>query len=221
MFKKFLSAILSLSLIFSLAAPAFAAEPEGNITYTTVINEENQTVQAILENTVTGEITYGPVVSYAEETSATPLVFGADIHQDTFLNFEYDIWTTNPREWNLERPSQDFFGQYYFRCYENSSNAEYLRTWKDDVDALNSAEWAAIPLIGMAGFNIVKAAIASYAAITTGGVLTAGAIASIKAAGKWSASAAIAVGVVCSTYNNCALSYSDVLNHTDNYHYDK
>ena len=104
MFKKFLSAILSLSLIFSLAAPAFAAEPEGNITYTTVINEENQTVQAILENTVTGEITYGPVVSYAEETSATPLVFGADIHQDTFLNFDYQ-----PKRMELGTPVSGLF----------------------------------------------------------------------------------------------------------------
>jgi len=71
----------------------------------------------------------------------------------------------------------------------------------------------------MAGYNIVKAAIESHAAIASGGILTPVAIASIKSVGTWTASAAVAVGVVCSTYNNYALSYKNVLNNTDNYHH--
>lgn len=108
---------------------------------------------------------------------------------------------------------------YNFRVYQNDSNYDELRSWKSDVDALNAAEWAAIPLIGMAGYNIVQAAITSHAAIASGGVLTPAAIASIKVAGKWTSAAGVAVGLVCSTYNDCTLSYKQVLNKTDNIHY--
>ena len=94
-----------------------------------------------------------------------------------------------------------------------------LRDYKDDVDALNAAELAAIPLISLAAFNIVKAAIASHAAVASGGTLSPAAIKSIQSAIKATGAAAVSVGVVCSCYNNCALSYKYALNHTDNIHY--
>ena len=87
------------------------------------------------------------------------------------------------------------------------------------MDTLNAEELAAIALVGLAGYNIVKAAIESHAALASGGLLTAAAIKSIKDAIKSTAAATVAVGVLCTAYNNCVLSYNDVLNHTDNIHY--
>lgn len=223
--KKFLSVILSLTMVFTLTATAFAAELNTDpIEYLTIYNEENNTVQAIQHNTNTDEYTYGPEIKVDSEESITqtpaPVALGADVHQDTFLNFEYDIWydTPNGDEWNLERPNE-IFSQAYFRTYQNDDNYDMLRDYKSDVDELNAAEWAAIPLIGVAAFNIVKAAIVSHAAIASGGILTPEAIASIKSAVTATGAAGVAVGLVCSTYNNCAISYKYALNHTDNIHY--
>lgn len=224
--RKILSLILSILMIFTLSVPTFAATNnntiENGIEYLTIYDEVNNTVQAAQKIIATGEIVYGPTIYVGSDTYAiagSARVIGADIHQDTFLNFEYDIWETNPREWNLERPN-GIFNQYYFRVYQNASNESYLRTWKDDVDTLNAEEFAAIGLVGLAGYNIVKAAIESHAALASGGLLSAAAIKSIKDAIKSTTAAAVAVGALCSAYNNCVLSYNDVLNHTDNIHYE-
>ena len=224
--KKLLSIILCFTLILSLSVTAFATELdnaciEDNIEYLTIYNEENNTVQAVQRNIITNECVYGPVITI-EDVAQVPqtTALGADVHQDTFLNFEYDIWydTANGDEWNLERPGE-IFSQQYFKTYQTTANYDMLRAYKSDVDDLNAAELAAIPLIGVAAFNIVKAAIVSHAAVTTGGTLTAAAIASIKTAAKATGAAAVAIGLVCSTYNDCALSFKYALNNTDNIHY--
>lgn len=133
---------------------------------------------------------------------------------------EYDIWydTANGDEWNLERPAE-IFSQQYFKTYQNNSNYDMLRDYKEDVDNLNAAEWAAIPLIGVAAFNVVKAAIVSHAAVASGGTLTPAAIASIKSAVTATGAAGVAIGLVCSTYNDCAISFKYALNNTNNIHY--
>lgn len=141
------------------------------------------------------------------------------MHQDTFLNFEYDIWYDISRgnKWNLERPS-DIFSQSSFRTYQNSSNYSDLRQFKSDVDALNAAEWAAISLTGMATFKILRAAVVSHAAISSGGALTTQAINSIISAIGATSAAGVAIGVVCSTYNDCNISYKKAFNDTNNIH---
>jgi hypothetical protein len=219
--KKFLSLMLSVVMSFTLAIPAFAADTTETAEYLTIYNEEKNTVQAVIHNTITDEYIYGPEVEVESTVDTpTPAALGADVHQDTFLNFEYDIWydTQNGDEWNLERP-KEIFSQGYFKTYQNDDNYSMLRDYKNDVDALNAAELAAIPLISLAAFNIVKAAIASHAAVASGGTLSPAAIKSIQSAIKATGAAAVSVGVVCSCYNNCALSYKYALNHTDNIHY--
>ncbi len=221
--KKFISILLPLTLVFILSVPAFAIELESsdNIEYLTVYDEASHSVRAVKHNTITGEYIYGPSISVNDsDTNIEPTALGADVHQDTFLNYEYDIWfnTQSGNEWNLERPNE-VFSQAYFKTYQNENNYDMLREYKSDVDSLNAAEWAAIPLIGVAGFNIVKAAITSHAALASGGVLSAAAIASIKSAVTATGAAGVAIGLVCSTYNDCAISYKNVLNNTDNIHY--
>lgn len=227
--KKLISVFLTVVMLLSMSLTAFAAENEpqyieNGIEYITVHDEVNNTVQAIQRNVVTGECVYGPLISvpFASEIEHTPMpaVFGSDIHQDTFLNFEYDIWETNPREWNLERPTS-IFDQAYFRCYQNDSNRSELNDFKEDVDALNAQEWVVIGGIGLTAYNVVKAYIESHAAIASGGILTAAAIDSIKDACVSLGATTVAIGLLCTTYNNCAMSYKDALYATDNIHYDE
>ena len=228
-FKRLCAAILSAVMMFSVVSTsAFAVENEpkyveNGIEYITVHDDENNTVQAIQRDVATGECVYGPVISVpsASEIEQTPMptVLGSDVHQDTFLNFEYDIWESDPREWNLERPTS-IFNQAYFRCYQNSSNRSELNDFKEDVDALNAQEWVVIGGIGLTAYNTVKAYIESHAAIASGGILTVAAIDSIKDACASLGATSVAIGLLCTTYNNCAMSYKDALNATDNIHYE-
>lgn len=226
--KKIISLLLTLCLIMGMSTTAFASEIQksailsNGIEFLTIYDEANGTVQAVQRNITTGESVYGPLISINAETK-TPynsevLARATKIHQDTFLNFEYDIWQTSPREWNLERPN-GVFKQYYFKVFENASNKSELRTWKSDVDKLNAQEWAVIGGAGLTIFNTVKACIISHAAIASGGILTTAAIDSIKDAIVAAGGTTIGVGLLCTTYNNCAMSYNDVFEATNNKHY--
>lgn len=217
--KRLLSIILSLSMFGSFPVTAFAAEPVSNtsdlIEYSTIYDEVNNTVQAVQYNTTTCEYQYGPVIAIesADESEMSPSALGADVHQDTFLNFEYDIWYGSPNEWRLERPD-GAFAQYYFKVYETDSNLSYLNDWKDDVNNLNAQEWAVLGGLGLSVFNVVKAAIISHAAIASGGILTAGAIEAIKDAAVSAGGTAVGVGLLCTTFNDCNRSYLAVADHS-------
>lgn len=160
--KKLISIFLAFCLILGMNVTAFASTPltqSNEVEYLTIIDEEKGTVQAVRRNTVTGESIYGPLISVNNKTE-NPYKYGVStrakkIHQDTFLNYEYDIWETSPREWNLERPNT-VFNQYYFKVYENASNKSELRNWKSDVDALNAQEWAVIGGVGLSVFNSIR-----------------------------------------------------------------
>ena len=147
--KKVLSIVLSLVMLLSMSVTAFAAENQslavGNstvqiveandvrtatysdetttyiVTYDTVKN----TIRVSQKDIETGEISYGTTVSTNVSTVATRAA-SSTIHQDTFSNYEYDIYTVNPNEWNLEHPDDDGSGQVYFMVYENSSNEDEL-----------------------------------------------------------------------------------------------
>lgn len=226
--KRFVSMMLAFVTVLTMTTVVFAQEPmgfvdENGIEYSTIYDKENNTVQAVLRDTNTGKYTYGPVVAVGVDTE-NPGQVGAEprakkIHQDTFLNFEYDIWDTNPREWRLERPN-GIFSQYYFMCYENSSNSSELEDWKDDVDALNAQEFVVIGAVGLSVYEVVKAAITTHAAVATDGLLSGAAIDSIKNAVAAVGATGVAIDLLCTIYNNCAMSYKDVWKATDNYHYD-
>lgn len=242
MMKKLLSILLSVCLMSTLAAPAFAAEPQGsippelvadatktigssqdeNFEYYSVIDNENKTAQAIWKDLSTGEYIYGPKVSFAQSTQDSPLRAPdhSITHQDTFLNYEYDIYPNkSPVEWSLQRPNIAIFSQYYFMVYENTSNRRYLEYYQDDVEALNDQEWTTIGYIGIGVFETVEALMTSQAAISTYGVLTGEAAVSIVDAISAIGDAADAVFTLIDYYNDCSESYRDVLNNTDNIHY--
>lgn len=130
--KKLLSTLLATCMLFSMGTTAFAAQPvtslnaTNSIEYSTIINEENNTVQAVQFDTTNGEYTYGPIIEIEPidtiEQTQSYMFGGPDVHQDTFLNYEYDIWfdTASGDEWRLERPSS-IFSQAHFRVYQNDS----------------------------------------------------------------------------------------------------
>lgn len=70
----------------------------------------------------------------------------------------------------------------------------------------------------MATFKILRAAVVSHAAISSGGALTTQAINSIISAIGATSAAGVAIGVVCSTYNDCNISYKKAFNDTNNIH---
>lgn len=245
--KKLLAVFMSVCLMFTITIPAFAASSEKNVPpelvasdttkvgsakseryeYFAVVDTVGKTAQAVCKDLITGEYVYGPKVPFAQRDAAEyvrePEMRAPDYsttHQDTFLNYEYDIYTNqNPIEWSLQRPNLSVFSQYYFMVYENSSNLRYLEYYQDAVDGLNDQEWATIAYVGVAAFETIEAVIASYAAMNTYGTLTpvaADAIADAIGAGL---DAYDAIDYLVDCYNNCAYYYRTVLNRTDNIHY--
>ncbi|ONI46851.1 hypothetical protein AN642_02570 [Epulopiscium sp. SCG-B10WGA-EpuloA2] len=219
--KKNLSITLSL-VALTMSGPVFAnSEFEAStrhkiehsvsdeLEYLCIYDETKHTVQAIIYNPITNETTYGPII-FVDPNERK-------IHEDTFLNFEYDIWETDPQEWQLERPDT-IFSQNRFRVYENDSNSSELRSWKRDVDNLNTAEKEFIKNATSLTLNVVNASIESYAAISSGGILTAGAIESIVSTVIAIEDMADSIEYICYIYNDCVQSFSDVYNNTDNMH---
>lgn len=242
--KKLLSIIVTLCLLSTMVTPAIAvsAEPsvppeliesetrivgsskDENFEYFSVIDTEAQTAQAIHKDLSTGEYIFGPKISFAyQEEGHIPMPCAPDYsttHQDTFLNYEYDIYTSeSPIEWNLERPDIAAFSQYYFMVYENSSNLYYLERFQNSVDNLNDQELLTIGLIGMAVFKTAVALITTEAAISTYGMLSAEAVVAIAEALDAGDEADDAIATLVSYYNHCSTTYRNVLNHTDNIHY--
>lgn len=245
--KRMLAIIMSICLMCAVTVPAFAVSsdkvvpPELVASETkkissakseryevfSVIDMENKTAQAIRKDLITGEYVYGPKVPFAQREAAEyvqePAVRAPDYsitHQDTFLNYEYDIYTNqSPIEWDLQRPNLAVFSQYYFMVYENSSNLRYLEYYQDDVNALNDQEWVTIGYVGVAAFETIEALIDTHAAISTYGVLSGEAAVSIVEAIDAGITAAGEIELLIDYYNDCSNSYRTVLNRTDNIHY--
>lgn len=77
--------------------------------YTTVYNTINNTIQVFAKDISTNKISSGTLMSTDTNKILSDLTSTrSTIHQDTFSNFEYDIWTGEENEWNLERPSGAF-----------------------------------------------------------------------------------------------------------------
>lgn len=80
MFKKFLSAILSLSLVFSLAAPAFAAEPEQDNFYSSeiVLSAASAAEVGEIEGPVYEVMTVDDGISRSDKTPSSFYNLGGD-----------------------------------------------------------------------------------------------------------------------------------------------
>lgn len=188
---------------------------DGAYEYTTVYDTVHNSIQMSTKNLTTNEVSTGPMLSINIEQETQTR---ATIHQDTLLNFEYDIWTGSPNEWNLERP-EGAFSQYYFKTYENSSNKNELGVWRDAVDTLNVQE---VEVIAKSGFAIASACAAAFVsgmASISGGALTPVAIASVVGAVGVTGDAAVAITEMGNCCNDCLYAYMDVFNNTDNTHF--
>ncbi|MDO4605313.1 MAG: hypothetical protein Q4B23_04975 [Helcococcus sp.] len=126
--KKIISLLLTLCLIMGMSTTAFASEIQksailsNGIEYLTIYDKANETVQAVQRNITTGESVYHPLISINAETK-TPynsevLARATKIHQDTFLNFEYDICKLHQGNgiWNV------------LMVYLNNITSKYLKT---------------------------------------------------------------------------------------------
>lgn len=241
--KKTFTAFLSLCLIIATIPAAFAVEQTGveeespvipgiavcknsTITstvgaqteYFSIIDTENGTAQAVQKDRLTGEYTYGPVITMAsivdEDVLDTPGVMATatspTYHQDTFSNIEYDIWErASESEWLLQRPKDDF-RQFSFMTNEEYGNSSQLYNFKRCVDALNFSEFNLIANATNAVFNTAIALTTSYAAINTFGCLTVEAAIAVKEACFSTADAIDAFSVFVTDYNSAARGYFSV-----------
>lgn len=240
--KKVLSVLLVFVMLLSMSVTAFAAEntsinahasvvqieeingvrtvtcSDETTTYIVTYDTVNNTICVAQRDITTGVITYGTTESTLLNTVDTQAV-ASTIHQDTFSNYEYDIYTGNPNEWNLERPDDDGDGQRYFMVYENSSNETELDAWFDAVNALNDKEWEAVSSYGVALVTSAAAGFISGMAVASGGILTPGAITAIVAATGATGAAAVLLTQIGTCCNVCRMAYQDVYNATDNMHF--
>lgn len=238
MAKKLLAILLSAIMIIGTGTTSFAAEIP-NVTdnfnlsvtetaglrtavtsdetsqYIVVYDSAQNTMQVSIKDLDTGATIEGEAMGVGADVSSQNS--RAKIHQDTFSNYEYDVYTGNPNEWNCERPKGN--GQGYFMTYENKSNTTQLNKFFNDVNTLNDKEWAAVSLYGVAIVSSAGAGFASGIAIASGGVLTPAAIAAIVGATGATGAAAIALTGIGTQCNVCELSYWNALNSSDNVHY--
>ena len=236
--KKIISILLALSMLFSLNTVAFAAESgttdelqiveengtrtvslnDGELTYIVTYDTVNNTICVAQKDNNTGLVEYGTVES-TEITENSLVSARSKIHQDTFCNYEYDIYTGSPNEWNLERPKETGSGQNYFMVYENSSNSSQLDSWFNAVNSLNDKEWQAVSSYGVALVTSAAAGFISGMAVASGGILTPGAITAIVAATGATGTAAVLLTQVGTQCNVCLRAYWNVYNATDNMHF--
>lgn len=187
--------------------------------YTTVYNTINNTIQVFAKDISTNKISSGTLMSTDTNKILSDLTSTrSTIHQDTFSNFEYDIWTGEENEWNLERPS-GAFSQYYFMVNENDSNDEELDEWYSAVNNLNDKEWEAVATCSLALVKTAAAGFISGMAASSSGILSVAAIKSIVEATEAAGDGVVALERVGACCNDCLLTYMDVYDSTDNMHF--
>lgn len=225
--KRIVAVVLSISCLMSMNMSAFAAGTgntkaeislDGSIRtavtydadyeYTVSYDTERNTIQMSVRDLTTGKVQNGMVVSCEDvlvpQTRAT-------IHQDTFSNYEYDIYTGNPNKWRLERP-KEAFSQYYFEVNENSSNKDRLNTYRGAVDTLNAQEIKVVSSGGTAMASAAAAAFISGMASVSGGALTVAAITAVVAAVGATGKTAEEITEMGNCCNDCLYAYMDVFN---------
>ena len=240
--KRIVSILLSLVMLLTMVPSAFATESATKIPgisvsrsasigtsrdseyeYISIIDRERGTAQAAKRDLQTGEYSYGPIVVIDSITgngdnnipSSSLLAMDPTSHQDTFSNYEYDIWEMGEdTEWRLERP-KDAFRQYYFMTNQVSKNWNELLDYRDIVDELNDIELTLIGDVGMATLKIIVAVVTSQAATTTYGVLSPAAWESVASAVDAGITALSSFNSYCGIYNSTAQAYFDAYEVSD------
>ena len=69
--------------------------------YTVVYNQIDNTIQLNVKDLKTGTVSRGSVESINKDTTNPIMQLASNVHQDTFCNFEYDVWFCSQDEWNL------------------------------------------------------------------------------------------------------------------------
>ncbi|ETT56524.1 hypothetical protein C162_01079 [Paenibacillus sp. FSL R7-269] len=236
MFKKLLALALSAIMVLGIGTTAFASDvpnvdfnlsvsevagirtsvtSDETSQYIVVYDSIQNTMQVSIKDLETGSIVEGETIEAKALQSSQSA--RSTIHQDTFSNYEYDVYTGSPNEWRLERPKGS--GQGYFMTYENSSNTTQLNSFFDKVNILNDKEWTAVSLYGVSLISAVGAGFASALALASGGTLTPAAIAAVVAATGATGATAIAMTAIGTQCNVCELAYWNALNSTNNTHY--
>ncbi len=225
--KKIFAVILSISCLMYANMSAFAAGTgnteaivsvngsvrtavtyDADYEYTVRYDTAKNTIQMSVRDLTSGEVRNGQIVSCEDvivpQTRAT-------IHQDTFTNYEYDIYTGNPNKWHLERP-KEAFSQYYFDVNETSSNKDRLNTYRSAVDTLNAQEIRVVSKGGKAMAAAAAAAFISGMASVSGGALTVAAITAAVAAVGATGETAEEITAMGNCCNDCLYAYMDVFN---------
>lgn len=235
--KRLISLFLAICLSFATVPMAFASESPITVPGLTVSSDaeissamdeenvyyfiydwENGTAQAVVENRQTGELFYCPVVGFDsisaddDETTNVPSRSSSPTyHQDTFSNFEYDIWEgVIDSDWLLQRP-RDEFRQYEFMTFEDSDNRSELVNFRRCVDSLNDQELYVIAVVGDFVLKSIVAGMTSAAAYSTYGVLSPAAVTALLEAYDASDPAFESLHYLADLYNSCAYAYFDAL----------
>lgn len=211
---------------FPISVPGLAVSDSAAITttmdeqyeYFSIVDSENGTAQAVLKDRQTQEYIYGPVIeidSIGEGIDDTTIVpsraSNPTYHQDTFSNYEYDIWEyVADSDWLLQRP-KDEFRQYSFMTLEDGNNWRELVHFRQCVDDLNDQEFVVIGYVGDAALKVAVALATSYAAASSYGALTPAAWSAVWDAIDASSTAINALETFGAMYNDCAYAYFDAL----------
>lgn len=237
--RRFLSTLCAVCMLFSMATPAFATDLSITSPYSLSTTEADGVRTAVTRDDTTEYIvvydTINETVQYSERNLQTGIVTSGDavkvnnyqsissrstISLNTNSGFEYTEWTGRQNEWELERPKtqKEGSGRYYFKLYENNSNTNQVRSFKNEVNTLSNKEAEFKNLTTLALLSSLGAGVISGFAVATAGLLTDAAIAAIVAATGASGTAAVAGKAVGTQCNNCMIAIEDVWHSTDNTH---
>lgn len=95
---------------------------------------------------------------HSKDTEITTMA--ASSYENTFSNYEFTIWYTNPIKWELRRPN-GILNTYYFQTYETSRNRDALLAFQSKVYEINDIEWEYIASVGLEALTGVIGAILS------------------------------------------------------------
>lgn len=136
-----------------------------------VENNEEQNTVTLLKKDYQGNVIFNEVFNTKEEPFE-PQVEGistraASKKQNTFSDYEYTVWYTDPTEWELRIPGGSF------RTYETNHNRNYINSFYNAVEKINSLELKYISTVGLQGLTMVLVAIATggIAALISGAAI--------------------------------------------------
>lgn len=195
-----------------------AVASDNTAEYTVSFDRTNSTLTVSVRNLQSDEIQ--SVTITAEDTSSD-VPARLQIERTTVAKFKYMIWTDSTYSWFLERPklSDEGTGTYYFACYENKSNTEYLRVYKNAVDEMKILETELYAKEAAKISQLFISGLSAIYSIKTGGLISASALTVLMESLDIIGEAAVAAEKVNIGFSNCLLAIEDVFYNTDNTFY--